>query len=545
MRPFHSMRRPTLPLVGLLFAVALGCQSGDESPAPHRTAPPPDLPSPEPGGYGPSPQPPDAHPPDRFHRGDLRWLRTFGSPGADLVQAACGDDELVVVGSFQGSVTFGAGEPTETTLTAGDVGAAAFVARFEANGALAWARELGSGPGPVQVTDCASRQGRTYVTGTFADTVVFEFPYELLQARSERDVFVVELDSRGVLVDAHTLVAGPASAKGIRCGVESGCVVFGELGASARVWPDTPDEELLVGRGERDIFLAPLEQSRRGLEHPVQLGGPGDEAVYDVAVWTQPGVLPDRGYMVAGSFDAPLSLGAGGPEVRPVGGADGLLVHLRADGMPVWTRVLGGPDDDVILAVAGGGQELFVGGAFGAGADGATYLELPDQTLLESRGGADGFVALFELSPGIAQIAGSLAIGTAGDDEVTQLVARPVFVFGDDQESVRVDLDGLLLAGHFGDDGTLHFGEMYIEPILDGREGSFVAKLDDEHQLAPTWTRLWPHAFVTGVTQVDAYEPVRVVGGFEEGAIFGVEELREVSPVNAGRLDGFVATLAP
>lgn len=75
--------------------------------------------------------------------GSLAWARsTEDADGTGYTRAqaiAASSGACFVTGSIRGTVTFGAGESRETTLAVGD-GTSVFVARYAADGSLAWAR---------------------------------------------------------------------------------------------------------------------------------------------------------------------------------------------------------------------------------------------------------------------------------------------------------------------------------------------------------------------------------------------------------------------
>jgi len=76
--------------------------------------------------------------------GSLQWARRAGGVESDYGRAACAgpDDSCTVTGYFRDVAVFGAGEPGETRLTSSG-GLDLFVARWTADGALAWAFAAG------------------------------------------------------------------------------------------------------------------------------------------------------------------------------------------------------------------------------------------------------------------------------------------------------------------------------------------------------------------------------------------------------------------
>jgi hypothetical protein len=78
---------------------------------------------------------------------EMCWVTTFGSPELDKVAAVTSfpDGSTAIVGSYRGSATFGAEETNETTIELTDPWThEGFLASFEPDGSLAWARKTGA-----------------------------------------------------------------------------------------------------------------------------------------------------------------------------------------------------------------------------------------------------------------------------------------------------------------------------------------------------------------------------------------------------------------
>ena len=108
--------------------------------------------------------------------GTLAWVKQAGSPYDDIGYGitALSSDSTVVTGSFDDSAVFGKGEANETTLKADAMGYTdMFVARYNANGTLAWAKSAG-GPGH-DVGSAVSKltDDSVVVSGWFEDSAKF------------------------------------------------------------------------------------------------------------------------------------------------------------------------------------------------------------------------------------------------------------------------------------------------------------------------------------------------------------------------------------
>jgi hypothetical protein len=205
--------------------------------------------------------------------GSLDWVRKAG--GSDLLVpgrlVATDDGGVVIVGSYQGTVTFGAGELGETTLSSGSGEEPLFLARYQKNGQLAWAHRVAVGPNSITGAGIA-------VMGT------------------------------GDLLVSGDVAGFPAN----------GAAVFGAGGGCAQP---------LVPTGDTDAFIARF--SAEG--EPIwvrRAAGSFPQAVHSGRISTD----RDRTLVVAGMFTGTATFGAGEPAQHTVsshGSADLFLAKLR------------------------------------------------------------------------------------------------------------------------------------------------------------------------------------------------------------------------
>src|SRR5262249_24301705 len=76
--------------------------------------------------------------------GELVWVKRAGGTGADQANGIGVDSSgnSYVTGLFNGSATFGGGEANQTVLTSAG-GTDIFVAKYNSDGTLAWAKKVG------------------------------------------------------------------------------------------------------------------------------------------------------------------------------------------------------------------------------------------------------------------------------------------------------------------------------------------------------------------------------------------------------------------
>lgn len=152
--------------------------------------------------------------------GELEWATTWGGPGADLAKGVVADGEAVhVVGPFLGRITMsGAGQlgerPVEVDLDAGDTDDLA-VARFEADGSLAWAANV-AGEEPLTGAEVAAADdGGVMFGGRVVGGLELRSPsgaVSMVDAGGSEAVFLVRFRPDGSLATA-TSVPGAANGR--------------------------------------------------------------------------------------------------------------------------------------------------------------------------------------------------------------------------------------------------------------------------------------------------------------------------------------------
>jgi hypothetical protein len=142
--------------------------------------------------------------------GTLVWAKRAGGTTEDQAWDIDVDASgfSYIAGNFRGVSTFGAGEPNQTTLTGAGSSDHIFVARYDANGALSWAKSAigdtggasnNSGAGGIAVDDA----GRSVITGNFFGHVTFGSgePNETVLTASggpdDGEIFVAGYDTDG------------------------------------------------------------------------------------------------------------------------------------------------------------------------------------------------------------------------------------------------------------------------------------------------------------------------------------------------------------
>ena len=199
--------------------------------------------------------------------GLLVWVKrtnsSINAQGSSIALDATGNSYLT--GFFQGSATFGPGEANETTLTS--AGGASinniFVAKYNSDGVLAWAkpaRDSKTAQGSGIAVDAA---GNSSVTGSFQGSATFgpgeanETTLASAGGDTSPNIFVAKYDTDGLLAWARR-AGGSNSAQGSGIAVDGdgNSSVTGFFQGSATFGPGETSETLLTSSGSSDVFVA-------------------------------------------------------------------------------------------------------------------------------------------------------------------------------------------------------------------------------------------------------------------------------------------------
>jgi len=275
------------------------------------------------------------------------WARAFGGPGDDV--GGCrpleGEGALVVGGSFDQPLILGEGGANETTLEPGgerDM----FAARYDTDGELSWAVQIGGSGGTE-----ASNYGLSPLYGW--------------------DTPTSSVDLVGLYL--------------------------GEIGLGSTTSAEQTMLEPSLD-GVRSIFIARYDLDGELLFAKHIACEESCEAHYP---WP---VNDDGAFLMSGRFDRRVTLGSGEPgEVElsssNPGVADIFMALFRSDGSLIWARRDGGPFLDFWGLIPADDESLFVGGSFGSwGPYNATTtvgVSDPNETELESAGDLDFILGRF------------------------------------------------------------------------------------------------------------------------------------------------------
>ncbi len=175
--------------------------------------------------------------------GELIYARAIGGVQSDetVVVAALLDGSILAAGGFEGSLTLGAGEATETTLTSAGKKDVFFASYKTLDGTLNWARRLGGGDVDEVWDVTAIENGGFLLVGGFKETAHLGLFGEVeinLTSRGNFDIYLAKYDAHGDLLSARSeggpgldsgrAVSAPSNSSAVVAGIFESNATFGE-----------------------------------------------------------------------------------------------------------------------------------------------------------------------------------------------------------------------------------------------------------------------------------------------------------------------------
>lgn len=410
--------------------------------------------------------------------GAVHCAHALGGAGSDRgVVAVAADGSIFVAGTFEQTASFGATDAGEVTLGAAGEQSDLFIARYDSDCRVLWARRAG-GPGGDSLQGIALAAGDgVYVTGLFSETAVFgpgEAGEQSVTAKGQADLFVARYAGDGTLVWVRAGGGtGNERAHGIAA-TPTGLYVSGRFAGTATFG----DVELVAGA----MYGATAFVVRYGAAGDVEWarrvgdGDSGDVDVFDVAA-------AGEDLVMTGNYQSMVVFGPGEAHETsfeaPCWGVDAFVARYGRAGELAWAKRFAGPGFDLpsAIAVDAQGSVLVTGSVSGEGpAASATFGAGEGGEVSVPVQGSEVFVASFDGATGEVLFARSG--GSA---------------FGEHARAIHPTSDGFVVAGTFGryaDSGFAVFGRGEAnETTLIGAAGDdlFIALYDASGALV--WAR--------------------------------------------------------
>ncbi|MHC4663646.1 MAG: RCC1 domain-containing protein, partial [Planctomycetota bacterium] len=362
--------------------------------------------------------------------GTLNWAkRTSGNVNnVGYGISAFSDGSSVVTGSFRFTTTFGPTEGNQTALTAAG-GSDIFVAKYNADGTLNWAKRAGAVLGTSEGCDVAALpDGSALVTGVFACSTTFGNASEGLEvtltADGQEDIFIAKYNADGTLAwvkqaggpdldcgyGLFALSDGSAMVTGSFGGPTSTSATFGNSAEGG-------NQSDLTSSGVHDIFIARYNPDGT-LNWAKSAGGSSSDYSYAISAF------PDNSAIITGTIFTSATFN-GSTTLTSNGGVDVFVAKYDGAGNLQWAKNAGGASIDRgygVSAIPGGTS--FVTGKFGGSAgENATFgAGEGNETVLTSEGNYDIFIAKYNPDGTLAQ---AKSAGGTDEDEGNGVAALP------------------------------------------------------------------------------------------------------------------------
>jgi len=465
--------------------------------------------------------------------GTVSWAKRAGGTNDDYGSGitTLSDNSTVVTGWFNGSATFGPGEPNQTVLTTAgfcDI----FIARYNPDGALAWAKGAG-GFAAIGNAITTLSDNSTVVTGYFYGSATFgpgEPNQTVLTSDGGQDIFIARYNPDGILAWAKR--AGGASddeGYGITTLSDNSTVVTGQFSEWATFGPGEPNQIVLTSAGSVGIFVARYNPDGT-LAWAASAGGADFDKGYGITT------LSDNSTVVIGEFYDSATFGPGEPNqtvLTSAGFDDIFIARYNPDGTLVWAKSAGGASwNDLGNGItAHSDNSTVVTGWFEAS---ATFGPgEPNQTVLTSDGGQDIFIARYNPD-------GTLAWAKSAGG-----VSSPDSGYG----ITTLSDNSTVATGSFSESATFGAGEPNETVLTSAGDGDwdiFIARYNPDGTL--TWAKSAGGASGYdegyGITTLSDNSTV-VTGRFEASATFGPGEPNETVLASDGAYDIFIARFEP
>lgn len=307
--------------------------------------------------------------------GAVEWATRAGSSDDDEVKglAVDADGNSYLAGTFWIEGIF-----DTITLRAELPGRAIFLAKYNAQGRIQWARSI-SGSGSKQLNDLAlDAVGNIYLTGFFQELRV---PGHSRTATGTRDAFVVKFDTTGTLHWVTQLgLMGQTRGVGLALDSEQNVLVCGTFDGKVDFLQDT----VTANTFDNDVFIAKFSS-----EGELQWGRKAGGVLQDNTA----GIITDaeNNSYITGSFAGRMTL-SDYLTIESIGFDENFyLLSYDPNGTPRWAKSIGSAATEQASAIAIDASSVIVSGYY------LGRFTVDGLTIANSSDTFDGFVVGFDL----------------------------------------------------------------------------------------------------------------------------------------------------
>jgi hypothetical protein len=394
-------------------------------------------------------------------RAVLSTLGQIGGAGYDHVVTQTMDSagNSYLAGTFDQAADFDPGSGTTPWMVSEGTGGDEFVAKYNPDGALAWAKRLGGSLGDIGMRSMAvDSLGNTYLSGSFTGTADFGNNISLTAAAGNNNAYVMKLDPSGSTLWVRTVGGtGSSQARGVAVDGNSVYVTGGFARQadfdSSHSYSNNHDVLKSTGTVKTtaaDVFVWRLTADG-GFVSAWGFGGTNSD--YGQSLFAANGSIYVHGYFSGtADFDPSPASAVNRTSGTKTGSAYPLALFVArytpdsAGGLSLnWVQTIGGKNVNLSAPsyqVVGDANGLYVPGNYYGTVDfdRNNGVSNAQDTLTSVAGSGDAFVATYNLSNG--SLAWVRSIGGPGDDEAGSSVvlnAGMIYVGGIFSQTVDFD----------------------------------------------------------------------------------------------------------
>lgn len=309
---------------------------------------------------------------------EWEWTKIAGGPAVDKITGVASDayGNIFCTGYFDSTIVF------DSTRLVSAGGTDVFIAKYDADGVLLWAKQVGGQNDDYSSAISTDITGNCYVTGFFfIQGTTTTFGSTSITEAGDADMFISKFSAAGNLLwvrngggrseDASFGIATDVSGNSYICGYFSGSAMFGN--------------NKINSLGYSDIFVAKYDAAGN-LVWIKSGGGAYQDEAYAISTDVA-GNCYLTGYFTGNSMFSGIMLPSSG-----YFDSDVFILKYNPSGILVWAKRAGGTSNDIGygIDVANNGN-IFVTGVFHG-------TKSFGDNVLTRVSGSNGFVAKFESS---------------------------------------------------------------------------------------------------------------------------------------------------
>jgi hypothetical protein len=326
--------------------------------------------------------------------GNVVWSRQMGGIDTEYPSSICvsPSGSIYTCGWFRGTADF---DPSaNTTNLTSNGGDDAFIAKLDANGVFAWAKQIGGGDMDYGFSIKVDAAENIYVTGSFIDEVDFDPGSGIFKAISKGmdDIFISKWDGSGAFIWTYCMGSSDSdSGYGITVDTWGNIYTTGWFQGTVDFDPGVDTTEL-SSKGVNDLFVSKLNKEGK-LVWAKQFGGSTYDEGFAIAADDYDNVYITGAFQGTVDFDP----GVGKQELSSNGADDVFIMKLDWQGNLALVKQLGnaGNDEGLAIAVDASGN-IYIAGIFKGIVDFNTETGVYNLTAV---GDADIFVHKLGLFP--------------------------------------------------------------------------------------------------------------------------------------------------